>query len=53
MWLLLEDINFFFKEAKFEFTIDKIDQGTTSENHNFIKFHCIETLAARPRMAKL
>jgi len=33
----LKDINFFSKEAKFEFTIEKIDQGTTSENHNFYK----------------
>ncbi|HEV8514606.1 MAG TPA: leucine-rich repeat domain-containing protein, partial [Cyclobacteriaceae bacterium] len=33
----LKDINFFFKEIKFEFTIDKIDQGTTSGNHDFYK----------------
>src|SRR6478736_1081847 len=33
----LKDINFFFRDVKFEFTIDKIDQGTTSGNNNFYK----------------
>src|SRR6478736_2697684 len=33
----LKDINFFFRDVKFEFTIDKIDQGTTSGNNDFYK----------------
>ena len=33
----LKDINFFFKEAKFEFTIDKIERGVNSGHQTFYK----------------
>src|SRR5258706_2806831 len=33
----LKDINFFFNDAKFEFTIEKIEMGTNSDNQNFYK----------------
>ena len=33
----LKDINFFFKEVKFEFTIEKIEQGVNADNQTFYK----------------
>jgi Leucine-rich repeat (LRR) protein len=33
----LKDINFFFKDAKFEFNIDKIDKGTSTGNQVYYK----------------
>ncbi|MBI1769603.1 MAG: leucine-rich repeat domain-containing protein [Bacteroidetes bacterium] len=33
----LKDINFFFKEAKFEFNIDKVERGVNSDNQTFYK----------------
>jgi hypothetical protein len=33
----LKDINFFFKEAKFELNIDKIERGVNADSHTFYK----------------
>ncbi len=40
----LKDVNFFFKEVRFEFTIEKIDRGISADNQTYYKVSLHRTL---------